>query len=171
MKHWYLSLLLLLPLAAEPAPNSENKPAAISIEADRMELDQKHGTSHYRGNVILQQGTLQIKADTITLYSVKKKLQRAVAKGSPATLQQQDDDGAGVLRATAMHMEYLPQSEVVKLRGKAQLWRDGNEFSGEQISYDLKQQIVKATGDEHGDGRVRVLLQPPSENEETESRP
>ena len=170
MKHWPLSLLLLLPLSVLAAP-AANTTAAVSIEADRMELDQKQGTSHYHGNVVLQQGGLQIKADSITLYSEKKKLQRAVAKGNPATLLQQSDDNKSPLRATALHMEYLPQSEKVKLKGQAQLWRDGNKFSGELISYDLKQRIVKATGDKQGDGRVRVLLQPESAKDITEDKP
>jgi lipopolysaccharide export system protein LptA len=174
MKHWSISLLLLLPLplaaAEQLSPGTTARTAAVTIEADRMELDQKHGTSHYKGNVILHQGALQIKADSITLYSVKKKLQRAVASGNPATLLQQGDNEASAIRAMATQMDYLPQSQVVILKGKAQLWRNGNEFSGDQISYDLKQQLVKASGD-NGGGRVRVLLQPEGDNPEAGDRP
>lgn len=154
MPRWPLSLLLLLPLLVAAAP------APITIEADRLELDQKHGSSHYQGNVVLQQGGLQIKADSITLHTVNKKLQRAVAKGQPATLLQQGDTPESAMRAEAQLMEYHPQGERVELQGEARLWRNGNEFSGEQISYDLKQQLVKASGSGQGDGRVRVLLQP-----------
>ncbi len=159
MPRWPLSLLLLLPLSL-PAEQTTGKPAPITIEADRLELDQKRGSSHYQGNVLLQQGALQIKADSITLHTVNKKLQRAVAKGQPATLLQQGDTPETAMRAEAQLMEYLPQNGQVELTGQARLWRNGNEFSGEQISYNLKQQLVKASGSEQGDGRVRVLLQP-----------
>jgi lipopolysaccharide export system protein LptA len=163
MKHWFLSLLLLLPLplaAEQPTPVAADKPLPVTIEADRMELNQKLGTSHYQGRVILVQGALQIQAEEITLYSVEKKLQRAVAEGTPATLLQQGDEESGPIRGEATHMEYLPLGREIRLNGQARLWRDGNEFSGEQINYNLDQQLVKASSDTQGDGRVRVLLQP-----------
>lgn len=161
MKPWLLSLLLL-PALLLAAPD---KPTPVTIEADRMELDQKRGTSVYTGNVVLVQGGLEIKAERITLYSVKKKLQRAVAKGSPATLVQQGESEENTIKAEAATMEYQPQSGEVQLSGKAQLWRGGSAFSGEQISYDLERQMVKASGSEEGQGRVKVLLQP--EGDET----
>jgi lipopolysaccharide transport protein LptA len=102
---------------------------------------------------------------------VEKKLQRAVAEGAPATLLQQGDSETGPIRAEAARMEYLLQSKEIQLTGKARLWRDGNEFSGEQISYNLKQQLVKASGNTQGDGRVRVLLQPENTRQEQESPP
>ena len=167
MPHWLLSLLLLVPLTLA-AEQTAQKPAPITIEADRLELDQKRGRSHYQGNVLLQQGGLEIRADSITLHTVNKKLQRAVAKGQPATLLQQGETEDETMRAEALRMEYRPQSEQVELQGQARLWRNGNEFSGEQISYNLKQQLVKASGSEQGDGRVRVLLQPEAEAPEAE---
>lgn len=174
MKHLPLSLLLLLSLpvtAAPPTADTADKPLPVTIEADHLELDQKRGTSHYQGRVILVQGPMQINAESITLYSVEKKLQRAVAEGAPATLLQQGDSKAGPIRAEATRMEYLLQSKEILLTGKARLWRDGNEFSGEQISYNLKQQLVKASGNTQGDGRVRVLLQPENTRQEQESPP
>jgi lipopolysaccharide export system protein LptA len=172
MKYLLLSLLLLsLPVAAAPPPVKTDKPVPLTIEADHLELDQKHGTSHYQGRVILMQGTLQIKADNVTLYSVEKKLRRVVAEGSPTTLLQQGDGETSPLRAEAARMEYMLQSREIQLSGKARLWRDGNEFSGEQISYNLQQQLVKASGDTQGDGRVRVLLQPENTNQQQETPP
>lgn len=173
MKLWHLSLLLFLSLSlvAQPAASQAEKAEAISIEADRLELNQGKGISHYTGNVVLTRGSLQIRAESITLYTLEKKLHRAVAAGNPAQLQQQATAEAGAMRAEAETMEYLPQSELVELKGKAHLWRDGNEFSGEQIRYNLKQQLVKASGDKEGEGRVRVLLQPEGQKTDTEGQP
>jgi lipopolysaccharide export system protein LptA len=164
-------MLLAMLATAQISSAAPAKAAPITIEADQLELDQKKGISHYRGNVVLQRGGLQIKAANITLHTRENKLHRAIAEGSPVHLTQGATADAGPMRAEAAHMEYLPQSEVIKLRGKAHLWRDGNEFSGEQIRYDLKRQLVKASGDKQGDGRVRVLLQPESEEPKAEEKP
>lgn len=174
MKLWPLSLLLLslASIAAELAPSSgPGERAPITIEADSMELNQGSGTNHYRGNVVLVRGTLQIRADSILLYTRGKQLQRAVAEGNPVHLQQQGSSDDEPMRAESLYMEYLPQSESIELKGKAQLWRDGNKFSGDRIRYDLRRQTVKASGDEQGEGRVRVLLQPTDKDESVEENP
>ncbi|MCW8919224.1 MAG: lipopolysaccharide transport periplasmic protein LptA [Gammaproteobacteria bacterium] len=182
MKHRLLSLLLLLPLPlplAAEQPAATDKTAPVTIEADRMELDQKLGTSHYQGRVIMVQGALRIEAEAITLYSVEKKLRRAVAEGGPATLLQQGDDKTGPIRGEAAHMEYRPLARTIALSGQARLWRGGDEFSGEQINYNLEQQLVTASGapqesgqdSGQGGGRVRVLLQPEDNNPPQQETP
>ncbi len=172
MPHWPLKILwLLLPLPLLAAAPSAKQQAPIIIEAERMELNQRQGTSHYQGKVLLQQGGLQIRANSIILHSTNKRLQRAVATGQPATLQQQQGDNGDTMRAEAARMEYLPETKVVVLEGGARLWHNGNEFSGEKIRYDLQQRQIKASGDTDGNGRVRVLLQPQDESKQTEKRP
>ena len=172
MKLWHLSLLLLWPLqlAAQPATTS-TKPLPVSIEADQLELDQGKGISHYRGNVVLTRGGLRIEAERITLYTREKKLQRAHAEGGPVNLTQEATAETGELHAEAASMDYLPQNELIKLKGNAHLWHDGNKFSGEQIQYNLKQQVVKASGDKQGDGRVKVILQPETSEQDGEKQP
>ena len=172
MKLWHLSLLLLWPLslAAQPEQNTAT-PLAVSIEADQLELDQGKGISHYRGNVILTRGGLQIKAERITLYTQDKKLHRTMAEGDPVRLTQEATAEAGALQAEAASMDFRPQSEVITLKGNAKLVRDGNEFSGEQIHYNLKQEVVKASGDKQGNGRVKVILQPESQKQDGEKQP
>ncbi len=162
MKQPLLSLLLLLSLTSPLAAAQEGgkKAPPVSIEADRLELDQGRGVSHYLGNVVMSRGSLSIRADKVTLHTENNKLKRAVASGKPVTLVRQPGDEGEAVRAEANEMEYLPSAEQIKLRGNARLWRDGNEFSGEQIDYNLKQQVVRASGDREKEGRVRVILQP-----------
>lgn len=169
MKRWHLNLILLLPFTlaqAENLPSSaEGTRGAITIEADSMELNQRTGTTNYKGNVVLVRGGLQIKADSITLYTKDNKLQRAVADGNPVRLEQAGSEAYTAMRAESEHMEYKPLSDTIELKGKALLWRDGNQFTGQNIRYDLKKQTVKASGSGEENGRVRVLLQPQSEPE------
>ncbi len=175
MKHWPLSLLFfaLTSVAAEPARTADTaaQQAPITIEADSMELNQSDGTNHYKGNVVLLRGALQIRADSILLYTKGKQLQRAVAEGNPVHLTQENTTGGDPMKAESEYMEYLPQSEIIELKGKALLWRAGNKFSGDKIRYDLKEQTVRASGDEQGSGRVRVLLQPETTEDATEESP
>ena len=171
MNYLHFSLLLLLPLSLNAAQPATNGTAPFTVEADQMELDQTKGTSTYSGNVTLIQGGLELRAERITLYTVNRQLQRVVSEGKPTSMERQQGGQEPPLRARAEWIEYQPQQQLVQLRGKALLWHDGNEFSGEQISYDLEQKLVRASGDKQGDSRVRVLLQPANEVPSTEKRP
>lgn len=161
MKTWLTSLLLLTVTSLPAAEGQKQEP--ITIEADRLELDQKSGTSIYVGNVILLQGGLELQADSLTLYSDNKQLRKAIALGNPVHLSQKQAGKGEVLRAEAGYMEYLLTTRVVELKQKAHLWRNGDEFIGERVLYDMDRELVKASGEKDGPGRVRVILQPDSE--------
>lgn len=161
MKRYLASLLLLLPVALI----ADAAPLAVTIEAQQLEMDRLKETSIYRGDVVLNRGALQIKADTITIFNKEKQLHRVEASGKPITLVHQGDEQIEPMRARADWIEYLPQQGQVILKGNAFLWRSNNEFSGEQIRYDMQKQLIKASGDKDGSERVRVLLQPATEEE------
>ena len=145
--------------------SSEDTQQPITIEADRAVLDEKKQTSTYTGNVILKQGDIEVRADTITVYSREGRLQRVIAEGDPVHYKQQqqkDDD----IRGVSQRMEYEAESNRVLLLGGAELWQGGNRFSGERIQYDPEQEKVIATGGlnstENGAKRVQIILQPQS---------
>ncbi|MDH5784586.1 MAG: lipopolysaccharide transport periplasmic protein LptA [Chromatiales bacterium] len=172
MNYQPLKLLLILPwFSVALAEGTTTLQGPIAIEADRMEMNQRQGTSHYRGNVLLKQGELLIKADSITLHTKGKELQRVEISGSPATLRQHSDNADQAIRAEARQMDYHPQQGWIEFRGAAQLWRQGNEFSGESIRYNLRQRMVKASGGTEGEERVRVLLQPATADKQQEPKP
>jgi len=154
--------LLVLPMvssAAEPAAPTQ----PITVEADRLEMDNASGTSHYQGNVVMTQGGLVLRADSVTLNSKGSALQLAVANGSPVYLERPDPETGEVIKASASHMEYQIAKGLLEMSGQARLLRGKDEFSGEHIVYELDNRIVRATGKskegEEG-GRVRVILQP-----------
>lgn len=158
-QHLSTLLLLLLPVLASAA--APVKP--ITVEADRLEMDNASGTSHYQGNVVMTQGGMVLRADSVTLNSKGSELQRAVANGSPVYLERTDPQTGEVLKARAAHIEYQIAKGLLEMSGEAHLWRGKDEFSGEHIVYELDNRIVRATGQkkngEEG-GRVRVILQP-----------
>lgn len=160
IRYLFAALALLLSLAAHAA---EEDGAPITVEADRLELNQKSGVSVYQGNVRLQQDTLLLLADRLELHSKGGRLQQAVADGSPVRVERTDPQSGELTRAEASHMEYRFADGLLELMGNAHLWRAGDEFSGKHLIYDTGKQLVRAFGDKErqGDnGRVRVILQP-----------
>lgn len=162
-----LLFLLLLPglLWASEVPEQQQP---ITVEADRLEMDNASGISHYQGNVVMTQGGMVLRADSVTLHSQGGELRLAVAKGVPVYLERPDPQNGELLKAKAAYMEYQIQKGLLEMSGAAHLWRGKDEFSGEHIVYELDNRIVRASGQKDGEkgGRVRVILQPvPQEKE------
>lgn len=144
--------------------------AEITIQSDRAEFDRKAGTALYVGNVVLQQGTLLINADQITLFSDgQQQLNKAVAQGKPAHFQQQMEGDKGLTKARGQNITYLTQDRNISLLKDAVLEQEGNSFSGNHIVYDIVNESVSAKGqtesqiDPQGnkaDGRIKMIIQP-----------
>ncbi len=160
---WTRYLLIFL-IGGHPlyAIAAEQNTAPITVEADRLELDQQKGISIYEGNVSMQQQSLLLKADRLELHSKKGQLTAAIAEGSPVHLERREPQSEVLTRAEASHMEYNFGSGLLEMKGNAHLWRAGDEFSGKELSYDTTKQVVRAVGaqGQSGNGRVRVILQP-----------
>lgn len=144
--------------------------AEITIQSDRAEFDRKAGTAIYKGNVILEQGSLLINADEITLFSdEEQRLNKAVAKGQPARFQQLMEDEKGLTKAKGHSITYLTQKKHVSLLKEAELEQEGNVFSGNHIIYNMIDESVSAKGQtetqvdpkgEQSSGRIKMIIQP-----------
>lgn len=161
-----LIFLLCIAISVELAiASSEDTQQPITIEADRAVLDEKKQTSTYTGNVILRQGGIEVKADTVTVYTTEGRLQRVIAEGDPVHYQQQQKNDSDI-RGVSQRMEYESESNRVLLLDGAELWQGGNRFSGKRIQFDPEQEKVIATGDPNGaeseSKRVQITLQPQS---------
>lgn len=157
------SALLLLILCSATAVNAAEK--TIHIEADKLELDQKKGFSLYQGHVRLQRGETLLQADRLELHSKAGKVTLAIANGAPVQMEMRDTQTGKTDRAEANHVEYRLDDGMIELQGTAQLWHDGDRFSGERLLYDDNRQQVRAFGNEQTKDRVRVILQPEKEQQ------
>ncbi len=157
-----LLLMLFFSLSLSTASAAELKSAPITVEADKLELNQQTGISIYQGNVRLQQQTMLLQAERLELHSKEGQIEKAFADGSPVHLKHEDTETGQTTRAEASHMEYHLSNGVMELKGNARLWRGGDEFSGNHLIYDTSKNVVRAFGDKGKDdgGRVRVILQP-----------
>lgn len=160
-------LILLLSCLTMAAVAAEKQP--ITVEADRLEMNNSTGFSNYRGNVVITQGNLKLRADSVSLYSRGNELQRAEATGSPVHLERPDPETGELIKANAAFIKYLIPEGRLEMKGDAHLWRGKDEFSGEQIVYELNKRVVRASSknDDGGQkGRVKVILQPAKQGEE-----
>lgn len=162
-------IAVLLPGIAYAVPEDATK--SIVITADEFEVDNNAGIGIYRGTAQVNQGTLEVLADKVTVYFVDQKIVRIIAEGQPAHYKQQIKVDESDVKADAKVITYYTAQEKLDLAGDAYLNQDGNEFQGELIKYDINAGKVDAKGsvstsnNPAGEtppkkGRVRMILQP-----------
>lgn len=160
-----LALLALAPALAWGLSSDRQEPAYI--QADRAELNDKTGVSRYHGDVVLDQGTLHVEAETLVVHRKDGALSRIIADGEPVKFRQLPDDAEAPMHGRALHVEYDAADEVVTLEGAARLWQAKDEFTGDRIVYDTASGVVQAEGGATAeDGRVHAIIHPKEEDGE-----
>jgi lipopolysaccharide export system protein LptA len=150
-------LLVFVPAMAQGLSSDRNQP--ITIEADRATLNEKDGSSIYEGNVHLQQGTLNLRGNRMTVQIADDEIEEIVLTGQPASYRQRPDGRDTDQHAEAGRIEYHAADERLILLDNARVWQSGaEEFRSERIVYNIKKNTVSAGGSA-GD-RVRITLQP-----------
>jgi len=136
---------LLFSLNALALPNDREQP--VKVSADNLEANRSKNLSVYSGNVVITQGSLQIRADRVEVHgNAQGEINRVVATGRPAHFQQQVEESTNPVKAKAKRIEFLVGSDSLQLTGEAHVDRDGNTLSAERIDYDLKSEQMKAQG-------------------------
>jgi lipopolysaccharide export system protein LptA len=146
-------------------PSDRQQP--IKIESDRAEQNEKKGTTTYEGSVIIRQGTIKINADKVTVFSDANKVDRIVCEGKPAHYQQRRNPQDGLVLASASTIKYFLVNDKIALIKNASLEQKGTVITGEQIDYDLKAEVVKATAGRNTKERIQMVI-PPSNQKDTE---
>lgn len=150
-------LLLLAGSTARALPTDRDQP--VQVSANTARFNEKTGIAVYTGAVFVKQGTLEIRAEEITITTDKKgAINNTVAKGSPARYQQQTDPKKGPVNAEADRIDYDAKNEIITLTGNARLKQDGSSFQGNVITYNSQKQQVDAKGD--GTNRVQLVFPP-----------
>lgn len=159
-------------VAAPPSlalPDDRDQP--IRIEADEALRDEKQGFTRYQGHVKMDQGSLHIEADTITIYHDDEQADVILAEGEPARLQQQPDPEKGPIKAHANIIEYFKSEDRVRLRQSAHIEQDGSIVTGDSIDYYIAEQLVRADSDKsREDSRVQVVIPAAAVEQEREDR-
>jgi lipopolysaccharide export system protein LptA len=155
---------LLLALSATVQALPEDRDQAIEIRAQQAMRDDPQGLTVYQGNVTIVQGTIQIRADKVSVYNTDKKVSRIVCVGQPAQLQQQTKANESPVIAKGKTVEYDLVSDQIYLTGDASLTQDDSILTGQRIEYDLTKEIIRANGGKDGNERIRMVI-PPSQQQ------
>lgn len=136
----------------------------IQIQADAAMVDESAGTSVYRGNVIIEQGTLSVTADEVDIISANSEVIQITAKtgnDSPglAQYEQQINAEGDRVTAEARKITYLIQERRLHLSGNARLQQVEDVFTGELLYYDLDKGIVNLSSGT-SDQRVKMTISP-----------
>jgi lipopolysaccharide export system protein LptA len=162
-----LALALGSLLTAAPAlPLDTDREQPIRIVADTALRDERQGITIYTGNVDMQQGSLRMRADKVTIFRIVEEADKIVGEGSPARLEQQQNPDKPPIEASGNVIEYYKDEERVQLTGNAMIEQEGSTVTGQVIEYFIADELVRATG-AGGDSprRVEVIIPArPAEN-------
>lgn len=150
---------------------STDKQQDIEIQADSAEKDDIKGITIYRGDVIVDQGSIHMTGDVMTVYNdANGEMELVIMEGRPATYRQLPDNSKIYDEAEALQMEYYTLKDYVILIDKALVTQEGLRFSGSRIEYDTVLSQVKAKGatktsktkgdskKKKTDGRVKIII-------------
>ena len=151
------------PLRAEKA--DREKP--VNLEADRVTIDDAKQTAVFEGNVVLTQGTMQIRGDRMEVRQDKEGFRLGTTWGKPAHFRQKREGYDEYIEGWAERIEYDGRAETMQMFDRAQLKRGPDEVRGNYISYDARTEFFQVTGGgakaaapNNPEGRVRAVLQP-----------
>jgi lipopolysaccharide export system protein LptA len=142
----------------------------MSIEADRVELNDGQGVSTYYGNVKVDQGTLELTGETMTVYTKGDQVEKVIMEGTPATYKQRPDNKDQDVRAKALRMEYYTNPEHILLLKDAEVEQEGDRLRSQRIEYDVARDKVNAGTDEPNE-RVRITIQPKPDKPDNPDKP
>jgi len=159
---------LLAALAAGAAAEKADRDKPVNLEADRVTIDDSKKIAMFEGNVVLTQGTLQIRGDRMEVRQDKEGFRQGTTWGSPAHFRQKREGFDEHIEGWAERIEYDGRAESVQMFNRAQLKRGQDEVRGNYISYDSRSEFFQVTGAgspaaESG-GRVRAVIQPKSKD-------
>ena len=143
-----LAAAVLLASAAPAHALSTDSEQPISILADQAEHDDATRITIYRGNVVIDQGSLHITGDTVTInFDALDEVTKITAVGAPAHFRQLPDGDADYRKAWAKQMEYFPEQDLIMLFGEALYEKDGSRVQANRLVYDSRNSRFKALTD------------------------
>jgi len=168
-----LAALLLSTGGAAAWAEKADRTRPMTLESDQpCTVSLLKQTSTCSGNVVISQGTLQIRADKLELRETPEGYQMAQAIGSsakPATYRQKRDGVDEHVEGSAQRIEYDGRAGTLRFIGKAEVRRlrgtvPADEILGDTIVWDstaeqFSVQGGSGTGNNPG-GRVRAVLSP-----------
>jgi lipopolysaccharide export system protein LptA len=122
----------------------------ITFTSDDGEVNYEKRTGVLKGNVVITQGTMTIKADRINFKQNADNSLSATVFGNPLAFRQKRDGAEGYYEGWAQRAEYDGPKEQLELFDNAILKRGADEIRSNYISYNSATEAVQG-------GRAPVL--------------
>ena len=153
------TIFAVMSASALALPSDRSQP--ISLVADKATYNDKTGITTYTGNVVIEQGTMKLQADSIVAQlNSKREIQTITANGRPSKFQQQISAEKGVARGEAQKIIYNADTGIITLTGNAYLFQDGASIRGNSLKYSMNKGDVEAQGS--SSNRVQIIIPPSS---------
>ena len=136
------------------------KQGDATITADRL-YSISENQWELSGNISIDQTGINISANQAKIALAERQLQSFTLIGSPVSFRYLVGESSKA-NGQANNISFDLNNRMITLDGNAQLLEDGNELKGEHIEYDLVAERLKADNQGIGDGRVRLIFEPPS---------
>ncbi len=139
---------------------------AMTIDADRVSVDELKKTSLFTGHVVMTQGTLVVKADKVSFRQTESGEFFVTATGKPINFRQKQDNSPDYVEAYAEQLEFDSKADQLHLMRQAVLRHGKDEVRGESITYNMQTQQYEVTGGKSASdvnaagNRVRLVIQP-----------
>ena len=168
MQSLLLGGLLAACLIWQPLAMAEesDRDKPIELEADTVTVNDAKKISIYTGNVILTQGTLQIKADKMIVREDQDGFQHSTCTGNPTTFKQKRTGKDEWMQGSAQRIEYNGRMDKVQLYTSAWVRRGEDVVNGDYISYDANAEYAEVIGGTKANpagtpnSRVKAIIQP-----------
>jgi lipopolysaccharide export system protein LptA len=163
---WVVLSLVACPTGVTFAEQGDrDKP--VSIEADRLTVDDIKKESVFEGNVTVSQGTLTLKADKVVVRQDGGGFNYAYAYGKPAHFRQKRDESDEYVEGQGERLEYDGKADKMHVYTNAEIHKGADEVKGDYITYDATNGFYQVVGGPsvttalNPKGRVRATIQPP----------
>ena len=146
---YFLTIILactaILATQAGHALSSDRDQVAV-IEADEVEFDFRTGVRTYKGNVVVEQGTLRIRGDKLIVHYKDEAMEKATAWGTPAMFQQRPDGKNEDVVGKGRKIILNQTNNTLTLYTNASLKQGPDTARGEEIVYKMDSDKMTVKG-------------------------
>ena len=170
-----LAAALLVAISVPSLADKADREKPITLEADRVSMDDIKKVQVFEGNVVLNQGTMQIRTNRLVVTQDADGFQKGVATGGAnglARFKQKREGRDDYIEGEGERIEHDARNEKTEFFVRAWVKSGLDEVRGNYISYDAlteKYLVTSASGETKSatgapQARVRAIIQPKGKN-------
>ncbi len=146
-----------LSLSTTALAKSSDRNQPMDVQADSTNaVMEDNSDSTLNGNVVITQGTLEIKSDRAIIHRRDGDIDKVTLTGGPVVMKQVNDSGEP-MNARASTIVYTLSSDLILLSGNVVIEQPRGSMRGENVKYDLKTGRLDGGGDGN---RVSMRIMP-----------